>query len=319
MPQMKGTTTERALTNVSLMYKNEAISFIADKLSPAVQVVKDVASIYSYGAENLRITNNIKSRGGKSNYVDWSISKATHYDIEDHALHTYIPRQDYDNAEKPINVKIDTTEIITEMLMVAKEYSLAAAMQDVTVMTNNTTLSGTDQWSDYTNSDPIGDILTGINAVKSASGKLPNTLVLAWDTYLKLMYHPKIKDMFPGAATITAKMLTDGLAQIFPMIKEVVVGMAQYNSSNEGASLDLAEIWTKTAIVAYIEKNPKLKSRSLSFTYQKGTPRNVEFVPKNASDSELVSRNADFLQVTDSYDQVIVDVNCGYLIKNAIA
>jgi len=319
MANLSQVRTNRPLTNVSLNYSNDGLNFLHTKLSPTVNVVLDSADIYSYGTDNLRITNSVKSKGGVSTGIDWSVSKAAHYKLEKHKIHTYITEEDYRNHEKPIEPQRDAVEMLTETLMIAKEYSLASAMQSTSTMTLNTTLTGTDQWNDYTNSDPIDDIKTGIIAVKNATGKLPNTLVLAWDTLLTLQYHPKIKDMFPGAPQITDQMLRDGISKIFPGITRLEVGMAMYNSANKGASLDLAEIWTKTAIVAYIEPRPKLKSRSLSYTYQHGTPRQVQFIGQNGGDRDLADREEDYISVKDEYDQILVDVNCGYLIKSAIA
>lgn len=320
MSKITNRVTEKALTNISLKYSNDAMNFISDKISPRVNVILRNATIYSYGTDNLRITNSFRAIGGGSHEVQTSVSKATHYTLADHALYQCIPYEDYENAEKPLNVQIDETENLTEMLMVAKEFALAAAVQDTSVMTSNTTLSGTDQWSDYVNgSDPIEDILDGIKAIKAATAKLANTLILSYDVYLTLLYHPDILDMYPGASAITADMLTAGIGRIFPHITEVEVGMAMYNSANKNASLSLTEIWTKTAVVAYIEQKPKLKSRTLSYTYQKGKQRTVQFVKKNATNHILVDRNADFLRVNDEYDQVLVDVECGYLIDNAIA
>ena len=319
MANLSQTSTNRPLTNVSLSYGNDTTDFIAPFISPAVPVILESADIYSYGTDNLRITNSIRSKGGKSTGVDWAVSKASHYQLEDHAIHTYLTRKDYENVEKPIEAQRDATEMLTESLMVAKEFSLASSMQDTSVMTNNVTLTGTDQWSDYTNSDPISDITTGLEAIYDATGKAANTLIIPRDTLMVLLYHPKIKDLFPGANQITAGMLKDGIGKIFPDITSVQVGMAQYNSANKGADLSLTRIWTKTLIVAFVEKKPKLKSRSLSYTYQYKTARKVDFLGMNSGDKDLLDRKSDFIRVEDQYDQVLVDVNCGYLIKNAIS
>ncbi len=317
MPKLQGTTTSYPLRNVSLAYSNDGLNFIHDIIAPKVKVVQPTGKIYSYGTDALRVLNDIRSRGGKSKGVDWSLSLASHYDLEDHSLHTYIPVEDYANEEQPIDLKNDTTEIVTEMIMVAKEYALAQAMQSVSTMTLNTTLTGTDQWSDYANSDPLDDILTGIKAVKTATGKIPNTLILAWDTLLTLQYHPKIKDLLPGVPMITEQNLRDAISKIFPGIKKIVVGMAMYEGANLGAVMDLGDIWTRTAIVAYIEPKPKKKSRTLAYTYQREMSREVQFIAaKGSNDTDLITRKSDFLQVSDEYDQVLVDVKCGYLIKD---
>ena len=45
----------------------------------------------------------------------------------------------------------------------------------------------------------------------------------------------------------------------------------------------------------------------------------VDFIPMSSGDVDLMKRKSDFIQVSDKYDQVLVDVNCGYLIAGAIA
>lgn len=318
MPNLSQAATNLPLTNVSLAYNNKDLNFIHDEVAPPVPVIKESADIYTYGTDNLRIVNSVRSKGGTSNTIDWEVSKAAHYKLEDHVLKAYVTQEDYENAEKPIMPQTDTTEMLTETLMVAKEYSIASAMQNTSVMTLNTTLTGTDQWSDYTNSDPIDDMVTGAEAVLDATGKIPNTIILARNTLMKLIYHPKIKDLFPGAARITAGMLQDIIGDLIPGVDKVLVGSAMYNNANKGASLSLARIWTKTCIIAYIDRRPTLKSQTLANTYQYKRPRTVQLIPMS-TDSDLMDRESDMIRVKDKYDQVLVNVNCGYLIKAAIA
>ena len=109
-------------------------------------------------------------------------------------------------------------------------------------------------------------------------------------------------------------MLEEGLKDLFGF-EQVLVGKAQYNNSNKGGTDDLTDIWTKIAVVAYIEKRPTLKSRTLANTYHTKAPRRVEIITKNGGSLELLQRKSDYLQISDKYDQVMVDVNCGYLIS----
>ena len=317
--EYSGSYVSKLLTNQSLAYKNEDQMFIHEELSPAIQVIKETDDILSYGTDNLRIANTLRAKGGESFEIETSVSKATAYKLEDHACNTYIDREDYENAEKPINVQLDTTDFLTEFLKVGKEYALASALQTTGNYTNTVTLTGADQWNEYATSSPIDDIRTALLAIKASSGKLANTMTIAWDTYITLLYHPKIKDLFPGTSHITGQMLSDGLTKIFPSIKTLLVGMAQYNNSNKGATLDLEEIWTKSCVISYTQKKPKLKSRSFSHTYQYRKPRFVNFLNMDRGGKDLIDRNSDWIKVNDKYDQVLVDETCGYLIDQAIS
>lgn len=321
MSSFSGAYNEQFLTDASLAYLNEQTSFIARKVAPVVPVIKQSAQIVSYGADSIRLINTVRATGGGSNQVDLTMSAATHYTLEDHALHDYIPYEDYENAEFPVDPQVDITEHLTQLLMVAEEYSIATALQNTATYTNSNyvTLSGGSKWSDYANSDPLANIKTAVQSVRSKSMQKPNTLILAYDTMLALLYHPKVRDMLGVSVDMTFERLQIVIAKAFPHITNILIGEAQYNNADKGASLNIGDLWTDTAIVAYIEPKPRLKSRSLAFTYLKRDENmKVQIVKKNNNNQDLIDRNADFLRVNNKYDQVIVDNACAYLINNTL-
>ena len=301
--------TSRQLDNISLAYSNE--NYVAERFFPIVTVKKDTGKITTYAMDNLRIVEALRSIGSKTNEVGHSVSIGDHYVLKEYALMELVPDEHMEQAEAPIHPKIDATENITERLLVIKESAMATAVSATATMTSNTTLSGTDQWSDYTNSDPIGDIKTGKEAVRTASGKKANTLLLSHNAYIELLDHPDIIDRLKYVKVADKDAAKAALARIFDL-DEVIVGDAQHNSSAEGGTITLADIWDKVAIIAYIEKRPTLKSRTLGFTYQMKAPRYVD----GWRDED---RRGDYIRVTDKFDQQLIDVNCGYLIKDCVA
>jgi len=301
--------TSRQLDNISLAYSNE--NYVAERFFPIVTVKKDTGKITTYAMDNLRIVKALRSIGSKTNEVGHSVSIGDHYVLKEYALMELVPDEHMEQAEAPIHPKIDATENITERLLVIKESAMATAVSATATMTSNTTLSGTDQWSDYTNSDPIGDIKTGKEAVRTASGKKANTLLLSHNAYIELLDHPDIIDRLKYVKVADKDAAKAALARIFDL-DEVIVGDAQYNNSAEGGTITLADIWDKVAIIAYVEKRPTLKSRTLGFTYQMKAPRYVD----GWRDED---RRGDYIRVTDKFDQQLIDVNCGYLIKDCVA
>ena len=301
--------TSRQLDNISLAYSNE--NYVAERFFPIVTVKKDTGKITTYAMDNLRIVKALRSIGSKTNEVGHSVSIGDHYVLKEYALMELVPDEHMEQAEAPIHPKIDATENITERLLVIKESAMATAVSATATMTSNTTLSGTDQWSDYTNSDPIGDVKTGKEAIRTASGKNANTLLLSHNAYIELLDHPDIIDRLKYVKVADKDAAKAALARIFDL-DEVIVGDAQHNSSAEGGTITLADIWDKVAIIAYVEKRPTLKSRTLGFTYQMKAPRYVD----GWRDED---RRGDYIRVTDKFDQQLIDVNCGYLIKDCVA
>lgn len=300
------------LTNVSIKYTND--NYLAEKIYPIVQVKKDTGKITTYAMDNLRVVEALRAIGSQTNEVGHSVSIGDHYVLQERALKELVPDEHMEQADTPIKPKIDSTENLMDRILVIKEKLLADSITSTSVVTQNTTLSGTDQWSDYANSDPIGDVRTGINTVRASTGKKPNTLILSWDTWQQVTDHPDVTDRVKYSQLADIDSLNSALARIFN-VKRVWVGDAQYNSAAEGVTAVLADIWSKVAIVAYIEDSPTLKSRSFGFTYQMKAPRIVD----TWRGSEGTDRKGDFVRVTDKYDQQIVDVLCAYLIYAAIA
>ena len=300
------------LTNISLAYTND--EYICEKIMPVVPVVKDTAQIATYGMDNLRVEEALRAQGSGANEVNHSVTLGAHYILQDHALKEFVTKEEEDNADKPITPRIDATENLTERMLVIKEKELADVMTSTGVITQNTTLSGTSQWSDYDNSDPFDDIKTAIQAVRSGSGKMPNTFVMSHEVMMALIIHPEMLDRLPNVAVITSDGVIQALRMAFPNITNVLVASAQYNSGKEGGADSLASIWGKHFWVMYIEPRPRLKSRSFGFTYQAaGQNRQVKVLPYDDD------REGRFVRVNDKYDQKLVDNKCAYLVKNAIA
>ena len=304
------------LTNHSLKYTND--DYISEILFPIVQVKKDTAQIATYGMDNLRITNSIRAQGSSTNEVNHTVTIGDHYRLVEHALKELVTNEEMENADKPIVPKTDAVENLMDRMWVIKEKGTADTLSNTAVISQNTTLAGVNQWDDYVNSDPIGDIATGINQVRTGSGKKPNTLMFSYNVWSILLQHLDFVARAEGAVTVTAAVVEKILMTAFPGIKRILVGDAQYNSGVEGGTDALAEIWDKFVLIMYIEPKPRIKSRTLGFTYQRGKSRMVdESGPRQ--NGEAWDRKGIFVRVTDKYDQKLVDEKCAYLIKSAVS
>ncbi len=300
------------LTKLSLAYTND--EYLCELIMPTVPVIKDTAQITTYGMDNLRIEESLRAQGSGANEVNHSVTIGAHYILKDHALKEFVTKEEVDNADDPIRPQMDATQNLTDRMLVIKEKLLADVMADTGIVTQNATLSGTSQWSDFDNSDPFANIKTAMESVRTGSGKMPNTFVMSYAVMMTLMVHPAFIARLPNTVVVTSDGVIQALKMAFPNIKNIWVGSAQYNNSLEGGTDLLADIWGKHFWVMYIESAPRLKSRSFGFTYQaQGQNRQVKVLPY---DDDKEGR---FVRVNDKYDQKLVDNKCAYLIKNAIA
>lgn len=298
------------LTETAIAYTND--QYIAEQVFPSFKVKKQSGKHFIYDRGKFRINDNQRGQGSNSNEVTLNLTTGQPYFCEDHALREFVADEDVDNAETPTSPFVDATENVTEMHMVAREKELADLLSDTGVLTQNVTLSGTDQWNDYDNSDPIGDVRTGITTIHNAVHKRANVLILGRQVYDKLVDHPAFIERVKYSQL--GVMTPELLARIFD-VERVLIGGAGYNTAAEGQSDSMDYIWGKVAILAYIAPSVRPKLMTLGLTY---TWKTVQVERLRGSDEE--DRKGTYVRVGNHYyDQQIVSALCGYLIADAIA
>ncbi len=309
--QMKG-IIDPLLTNVSSMYVPDGC--IADALFPALKFSQYTGKLGSYGKNHLRIENTVIGGKGKYRQVE-SITRATSsFEIAGHGLSGMVTKADYKNVIEPFDAEKDETTGISTILLLEKEKGLADALVDTAVMTQNATLSGTSQLSDYSNSDAVSVFNTAKLAIRAGCGAIANTVIMDYAVAEVLRYHPQLLDLLGYKFARPGGLSDDELARAFG-IDQILVPNAMYNSAKEGQTAVLASVWGKHIILAQIPKSAAKYQISLGYNIRldDGQPRKVYkqplFNPPGATE----------ILVEDEYDLLLSDVTAGYVIKNAVA
>ena len=293
------------LSNISKAYQNEM--YVAGQILPTVKVVKQTGKYYIYDKAKFRRNVTKRAAGAKANEVEYGLSTAS-FEAEDHALKEKLPWEIIDQADSALAPETDSTESVTEQLKIDAEVALATSMAATATITQNTTLSGTSQWSDYTNSDPIDDVKTARQTVQKAIGRKPNTMILSQEVFDTLSEHPDVieKIKYSQLGTATEELL----ARLFKVDK-VIVAAAIYETATEGATSSMGYIWGKHCWLAYITPSARLRSVTLGFTLEYDAGK-----VKKWDDEDAESR---YIRVNKNYVQKFVAAEACYLIKNAIA
>jgi len=203
---------------------------------------------------------------------------------------------------------------IKMLLMVGKERGLAAAMGSTAIMTQNETLSGMSQFSDYTNSDPLGKFKAARVAVRDGCGFPPDAAVMDWETANCLAYHPAILDALGFTQNRAGQLSEAELAKAMG-IEQLFIAKGVYNTAALGQTDSLGAIWGKDIVFFYRPKSASLRQKSLGYNLSfagQGVRQVFRHPVMNPPGSEEVI-------VRDSYYLLLSDVSAGYLIKDAIA
>ena len=304
------------LTNVAIGYTNE--QYIAEMLLPSFSVKKQTDKHFVYDRGRFRgPSNNAKrAQGANSSEVSLILTTGNPYFAEDHALKQFVADEDVDNAITPTSPYQDATENVVERLMIGREIEAATLLTTAGNYGsgNKVTLTGTDQWNDYTNSDPIGDIETGKTAIHAAIFQTPNVLVLGKQVYDQLIHHPAIIERvkYSQLGVVTPELL----AAVFD-VEKVIIAKAGKNTANEGQTDTMGYIWGKIALLAYVAPKVAPKVITLGLTYV-WAGKSMEVKRLRGSDED--DREGTYIRAGRwYYDQNIVASEAGYLISGAVS
>ncbi len=304
MPQYNEVHVDKLLSNVSFAYHNEG--FVGESLFPIVKVQKDSDKYTLYGKERFRRNATKVADKTPTKKIDWTVTFPS-YECEDYGLHDLISDKEKRNADKPLNLRIDTTEVVTDMLALDREARVLEIVFSTSIITNNTTLTGTDQWSNSVDSDPIGNIVTGRSTIKKAIGKKPNTLCVTEDVWDVLREHPQLLERIKYS--MKGILTEDLVAQILGLERVIVAGGLE-EQSTEGQSSSLDYLQTKKALLCFVEKNAGLKKITLGKTFMSQKP-----VVRSWRENKLRS---EVIEVIETTDEKLVAAGAGYLIDAAI-
>ena len=311
MPVLPSQThRDRALENISIQYKPQGL--IADMVAPRVQVKRESDIYYVYSKDTMSIPETLRAIGAESNQASWNMSTST-YQLQEQSLHDYVPDRARDNADAPIDLDIDTTEIITGKILLRREKDLATTVQTLTNWGQSASLSSTQNWNDDTTlSNPITLIDSVSSLILQNSGMDPNSLILSDAQFKAGKEHQSVVDRIKHTSpdSVTPQMM----ARLFN-IDRVLVAKGVEETAKEGLDTSsMAFIWTDVAFLYYVPPAPSLKTPSALYTLWK----DAVSVPFKVERWREEKRSADAIQVGALYQHKAVATSCAATIVDII-
>jgi hypothetical protein len=318
---------DQALSNISVAYHNPAFVFEAE-VFPVVPVDKQSDVFFKFSKQQFRSIPDAKRPGADVNEIPIDLEARGWFYADGHALDYPQPDEIVANADPGADLDIEVTEKVTDSIRLNEEVNGAAKITPAN-MPLNTTLSGTSQWSDFTNSDPILDVDEAKNVVQQATGAMPNRLLLSTPVYLTIRNHPKIIDRVKYTGTGMHQPLSaEDLAQAFGVEKCIIAGALQ-QSVPMGQTDNLIRVWGDNALVYYRPPRPSKRTLALGYTFV----WMVTIAANGRMQGDLVNntggflvrryryerRRSDVLGVEFYYDQHFIEPKAGFLFMDVIS
>jgi hypothetical protein len=317
MPQMnpaQARVVDPVLTAVAQGFQQS--DYIGAALFPQVPVGLRAGNIITFGREDFMLYNTARAPGEKTGRVQFGYSGSS-FALVDYSLEGALPIEILQEGQNGANgwtidgASMAIRKVLNIMALRLEKQQADLARNAATYAAGNkVTLSGTSQWSDYTGtSNPVTVIETAKEAVRSATGKRPNTVVMGAAVMARLRAHPIIVDRvkYTGRDVATPELL----ASLFG-VQRVLVGDAIWSND---ASTAFTDVWGKDVVVAYTETASvaDMGAPSYGYTYNLGGYPIAE--------EPYYDRNSKswFFPVTRAEAPVIASAAAGYLVTNAVA
>jgi hypothetical protein len=313
---------DEVLTNISIEWPINR-DFIGQRLFPAIRVRKQSDKYGIFDREKWKLEkHDVRAPGTVANEIPGMTYSLDTYYANEHSLQIAVTDEERENADAPLTPDSDATDIITMRIMLGRE----KAMKDMATATANyatghvVTLSGTTQWNDYANSNPISDVRTGVRTIHSKLFTQPNLMVIPWLVMSTLEDHPDFIERIKYSER--AILSQDIIAAIFG-IPNVVVPGAGYSTAGTGVPVTSANttyLWGKDVILAYVPGTPGVRQIGFGYEFVWGIDGREQVVDRWREDP----RKSDLIRCSRRYDLKLVGhegdgkLLTGYLIKDAI-
>lgn len=316
-PTSSSVHVDAVLTNIAVKHIQDQSDFIASKIFPNVPVSKQSGKYFKYALDAFaRDTAERRSGAEESVGGGYQVSTDNYY-TDQFSFHKDVPQDVAANMDAPLDAFRDATEFVTRAMLLRQEADFVSNFFTTGVWGTDRTLSGTEQWSDYDDSNPIGDIKAAKRVVQKASLLKPNTLVVGPEVHDALLDHPDIIDKMKYTAIPTPQATATMLAQIFD-VERYFVGETVAATSVEGQTLTTGYQWGKKALLVYAPSRPSLMQPSGGYTFSwnlfgNGFGARIDRFPmRHLNKAERVEGDM-------AYDMKVVASSAGYLFETAVA
>lgn len=297
------------LTAIAIAYKNPDVTLIADSVLPRVPVGRQEFSYFSYpDAQSYTIPDTRVGEKSAFPRVELSGTKLTAR-TEDFGLEIPLTASDVSEAPQGVDPKALATEQATNLTLLDREVRVAnLCFNPANYPATNKEVVAT-KWSDFVASDPLTDLLAGLDACLIR----PNVLLLGHEVWAKLSAHPKIVKAATGSDSGEGRATRQRLADMLE-VNEVLVGSSWLNTAKPGKAAALARAWGKHAL-AFFRDRTVTTAGGLTFgmTAQFGTRI------AGAKDVDMGLRGGVVVRSGESVKELLLATRASFFFQDAIA
>lgn len=300
---------DAVLTSLAVGYSNE--TYIADIVFPLARVTKEGGKIPKFNKEHFKLFNTERALRAKSNVMQPGDRSFVDVSLEEHDISVPMDYREGDEAD--FDLEASNAIQAEEIIRIKREFIAAGLMFNAAnyAASNKVTLAGADKWSDASGGDPLGDVQTANEAIRTGIARRANTVVMGATAFATARVNPKLTALFQYKDNEAVGPLTrQALARAFG-VEQVLVGDAVY-STDAGVMTD---VWGDKVWVGYVRPAATGVRRSLyepnfGYTAYKLIGETDKYLAEGGK--------VQYVRNTANFRQVIVGADAGYLIEDIV-
>lgn len=295
---------------------------IADRVLPRVPVATQAFRYLKYNlGDAFKTPDTLVGRKSAPNQLDWGSTELT-ATVQDQGLDTAVPNADilaWEQAQaagagfvSQVDPLSRNTGLVMQAVMNRRELRAANLVFNANTYAaaNKTVLSGTSQWSDFVNSDPLSAIMGYLDGMVVR----PNIATFGRAVATKLRMHPKVCKAIFGNNTDAGIVDLQQLANLLEL-EEILVGDAWVDTAAPGQPTNLVRAWGKHA--AFTVRNKQADTTAgvtFGLTAQWG-----DRVAGTIQDSDVGLRGGTRVRAGESVVELATANDLGFFIQNAVS
>lgn len=317
------------LSSIVVSHENE--DTVGERLAPALPIEDRKGQFPRWGYEAYNLEETRRAPRTKANAVDFGYTW-TSFDMEEHALdfeYEEKERQEYARlgaragAAALFNLERDGVKSTEDRLQLRREKRTGDRLRSTEVP--GQTLAAAARW-DQAGVDIPAYARQARSAIRAASGKIMNTVLLPFDVDDVVLWHQSMKDYI---GTASGQFVDIDLIKRIFRVDNVLTAAMVYNLGTQETP-DFADVWGKDVIFAYVNpgQNPSRREKSFAYNFRYGRTNNEAATPAPIQgDDQSMPVTAWYDQNTETHirrvkyeEKVqIVDPGCGFVFRDAIS
>jgi hypothetical protein len=306
------------LSAIAIGYKNRDVDLIADTVLPRVyKGAKKFAYTKYNQADGYTVPQTRVGRKSEPTMVDFG-GTLINGECVDWGLDDLVPNDEMEAwaaMPKPssmVSPMAKSVSLLTGLILLDREIRVANTVFNTGSYTgaNQATLSGTSQWSDFVNSNPLNALLSALDAPLFR----PNTVVLGQAVWTQLRQHPRLIQAANASAQTGGAITRQQLADLLE-VKNIVVGAGFVNTAKKGQTPTMSRVWGKHCSLLYVSADmADADQPTFGFTAQFG-----DRIAGEIPEPKAGLRGGNRVRVGESVLEVISANDVGYFFQNAVA